>query len=132
MPITGINPPPTQEELADEGSSWKRWLFALWAAVARVVKSNGDVVIGSTPGTKLFASTATNSVMGRAVLVAGAVVVANTSVTANTNILVARQVVGGALGSIGITAVVPGTSFTIGSTAAGETSTVAYLLIEPA
>lgn len=131
MAITGINPPPTQEPLADESSSWKRWFFAIWAAVARVIKANGDVVIGSTPGTKIFASTATNSVMGKVTLVAGFATVTNNSVTANTDIFISRQ---DALGTVGHLTLgrIPGVQFDIASSSPTDTGTIAYLLIEPA
>ena len=72
--------------------------------------------------------------MGIATLVAGVAVVATTRVTANSRIFLTRQTVAGTVGtSVDVTARTAGTSFTI--TAAGsilDTSTVAWLIIEPA
>jgi hypothetical protein len=72
--------------------------------------------------------------MGIATLVAGVKVVATTRVTANSRIFLTRQTVAGTVGtSVDVTARTAGTSFTI--TAAGsilDTSTVAWLIIEPA
>ena len=72
--------------------------------------------------------TGTNSRIQSAVLVAGTVTVANTSVTASTLALIGRSTAGGALGHLSCT-VVPGTSITITSSSATDTSTVIYLLI---
>ena len=72
--------------------------------------------------------TGTNSRIQSAVLVAGTVTVANTSVTAATLALIGRSTAGGALGHLSYT-VVPGTSITITSSSATDTSTVIYLLI---
>jgi hypothetical protein len=60
------------------------------------------------------------------------VVVANTSVTANSRILLTIQTPGGTVGSPYVFARTPGTSFTLRSTAAGDTSTVAWTILEPA
>lgn len=127
-----INPPPLQEALADEQSSWKRWFFQLWAPIAKVLKPNGDLIVGGIPGGRMFAVTTANAPMGRAVLVAGAAVVANTAVTANTNIFVTGQIIGGVRGAVDVTARVPGVSFTLTSTSGADTSTISYLLVEPA
>jgi hypothetical protein len=70
----------------------------------------------------------TNSRVGSAVLVAGTVTVANTSVTAATLAFLSRSVAGGALGHLSYT-VVAGTSITINSSSATDTSTINYLLV---
>lgn len=72
-----------------------------------------------------------NKRMGTAVLVAGSVTVSNTTVTANTRIFTSRQAAGGTLGHLSIGTVVAGTSFVINSSSGTDTSTVAWLLIEP-
>jgi hypothetical protein len=72
----------------------------------------------------------TNARAGTAVLVGGTVTVNNTSVTANTQILLTAQNTGGTAGALRISAKVNGTSFTITSTSATDTSTVLYLLLE--
>lgn len=68
---------------------------------------------------------------GRAVLVGGTVTVNLASVTANTDIFPVCQVPGGAPGFLRISARVVGASFTILSSSATDTSTVAYMVIEP-
>jgi hypothetical protein len=68
---------------------------------------------------------------GRATLVAGAVVVANTTVTATSNIYVTSQVDGGAPGFLRVSTRTAGTSFTITSSSGTDTSTVAWLMIDP-
>jgi hypothetical protein len=73
-----------------------------------------------------------NKKMGVATLVAGAATVANTSVTANSRIFVFSQVDGGTPGWLRVSARVAGTSFTITSSSGTDTSTVAYLILEPA
>jgi hypothetical protein len=74
---------------------------------------------------------AANSQMGLATLVGGSVVVANTSVTANSRIYLSVQTAGGTQGFLRIAARTPGTSFTITSTSGTETSTVAWMIVEP-
>jgi hypothetical protein len=69
---------------------------------------------------------------GRATLVAGTVTVANTSVTAATDIFLTSQVDGGTPGWLRVSARVVGTSFTITSSNVADTSTVAWLMVEPA
>lgn len=70
----------------------------------------------------------TNSGVGIATLVAGTVTVNNSSVTANSRILLTAATPGGTQGFLSY-ALSAGTSFTITSTSATETSTVAYLII---
>lgn len=72
-----------------------------------------------------------NESMGRATLVAGTVTVNNTRVTANSNIMLTTQIQGGTPGDPQISARVASTSFTITSTNAGDTSTVAWVIMEP-
>lgn len=59
------------------------------------------------------------------------VVVANTSVTANTRIYLTANAAGGTPGHFWVSARTAGTSFSVTGTA-GDTSTLAYLLLEPA
>ncbi|MBK3556309.1 right-handed parallel beta-helix repeat-containing protein [Streptomyces sp. MBT56] len=72
-----------------------------------------------------------NARMGVATLAAGTRVVANTSVTANTRVATFRQAAGGTLGHLSTTKVA-GTSFTIDSSSASDTSVVAWVLFEVA
>jgi Pectate lyase superfamily protein len=60
-----------------------------------------------------------------------AVVVSNTSVTANSRIFLTIQLGSGTVGSPYVSARTAGTSFSVKSTAAGDTSTCAYEIIEP-
>lgn len=68
---------------------------------------------------------------GRSVLVAGAVVVANTNVTAVSNIYVTSNIDGGTPGWLRVSARTAGTSFTITSSSGTDTSTVAWLIVDP-
>lgn len=70
--------------------------------------------------------------MGTAVLVAGTVVVPTTAVGANTRVFVSAQTAAGTPGIVAASARTPGVSFTLTSSNAADTSTVAWLLIEPA
>lgn len=74
----------------------------------------------------------TNGRMGTAVLVAGTVTVNNTSITASTRVFLTAQVAGGTPGALRLGTVVAGTSFVITSSSGTDTSTVAWLLVEPA
>jgi hypothetical protein len=60
-----------------------------------------------------------------------AVVVANTAVTANSRIFLTNQTGTGTVGSPYVSGRVAGTSFSIKSTVAGDTSLVAYQIFEP-
>ena len=71
----------------------------------------------------------TNARIGTATLVGGTVTVNNTSVTANTRIILSRETTGGTTGNLSSTRV-NGTSFTINSSNAADTSTIAWLLVE--
>lgn len=73
-----------------------------------------------------------NAKQGVATLVGGTVTVANTSITANSRIFLTSQADGGAPGSLRVSARVVGTSFTITSSSATDTSVVAYEIFEPA
>jgi len=87
-----------------------------------------------TVGQGLSIKEGTNARMGTATLVAGTVTVLNTSVTANTRVIpflitlgtVTRPV------ALGNTARVAATSFTIVSGDVTDTSTIGWILIEPA
>lgn len=74
----------------------------------------------------------TNKRMGVATLVAGTIVVSNTSVTANSRIFLTTQTPGGTAGFLVVSARTAGTSFTILSSNALDTSVVAWEIKEPA
>lgn len=98
-------------------------------AQTNLIASAGNVVI-SAAGKGLTIKEGTGARMGQATLAAGTVTIANASVTANTRIFVSRQTAAGTLGYLS-TSRVAGTSFTIKSSSTTETSTVAWVLVEP-
>ena len=71
-----------------------------------------------------------NAKQGVATLVAGTVTVANTSITATSRIFLTTQTPGGTPGWLQVSARVVGTSFTILSSNALDTSVVAYEIFE--
>lgn len=72
-----------------------------------------------------------NAKQGVATLVAGAVTVSNTSVTANSRIFLTSQEDGGTPGFLRVSGRTAGTSFTITSGSATDSSVVAYEIFEP-
>lgn len=72
-----------------------------------------------------------NKRMGASVLVAGTVTVSNTTVTASTRIFLSTSTAGGTVGHPYVSARTAGTSFVITSTNGADTSTIAWLLMEP-
>jgi hypothetical protein len=85
----------------------------------------------STVGAGLQIAEGANAKQGTAVLVAGTVTVANTSVTASSRILLTSNLDGGTPGFVRVSSRVAGTSFTITSSNAADTSTIAYEIFEP-
>jgi hypothetical protein len=85
----------------------------------------------TTAGNGLRVKEGSNAKQGTSVLVAGTVVVANTSVTANSRIFLTNNTVGGTAGFLVVSARTPGTSFTILSSNAADTSTIAWEIFEP-
>jgi hypothetical protein len=65
---------------------------------------------------------------GTATLVAGSKIVLDSAVTADSNILLTLKTVNAGLGPVSVTAVVPGTSFTITSTSATNTCAYNYVI----
>jgi hypothetical protein len=89
------------------------------------------VVDVQTAGQGLRVAEGANAKQGTVVLVAGTVTVANTAVTANSRIFLTSNADGGAPGFLRVSARIAGTSFTITSSSATDTSTVAYEIFEP-
>lgn len=85
----------------------------------------------ATAGRGIQIAEGSNARMGTATLVAGTVTVANTSVTANSRIFLTSQVDGGTPGFLRVSARTAGVNFTITSGSGTDTSTVAYLIVEP-
>jgi hypothetical protein len=92
----------------------------------------GCIVLGSGAN-----ATANNQLViagqmtGTVVLAAGTLVVPALNVTASTRIFLTSQVGGGTPGFLRVSTRTAGTSFTILSSSVTDTSTVAYLMIEP-
>lgn len=101
------------------------------AAMGAVVEGQLSYIIGS--GLQRYDGAAWRPIIrsGTAVLVAGAVTVAETATTADSQILLTSQVDGGTPGWLRVSARTPATGFTITSSDAADTSTVAWLLVEP-
>ncbi len=85
-----------------------------------------------TAGKGFFCAEGSNAKMGTATLVGGTVTVSTTAVTATSRIFLTIQTNGGTVGTPYISARVAATSFTITSTSGTDTSTLAWILIEPA
>lgn len=105
-------------------------------------QSNGSFTVFGGQATALACGTAggglaikegANARSGVATLAAGTVTVANTSVTANTRIQLTVQSLGTVTApkAVAVTGRTAGTSFTITSADATDTSVVAWLLVEP-
>lgn len=85
----------------------------------------------ATAGRGLRVAEGANAKQGTAVLAAGTAVVATTAVTANSRIFLTAQTTGAGPGALRVSARTAGTSFTITSTNAADTSTVAWEIFEP-
>jgi len=85
----------------------------------------------ATAGRGLRVKEGSNAKMGTSALTAGAATVSNTSVTANSRILLTSNADGGTPGWLRVSARSAGTSFTITSSSGTDTSTVAWLILEP-
>jgi hypothetical protein len=91
---------------------------------------DGDLVI-SKRGKGIKISEGSNCPTGTGTLVAGVLLVANTLVTANSRIFLQSKVLGTVTSpkTLGVTARVAGTSFTVTSADATDTSTFDYMII---
>lgn len=98
-----------------------------------VTVNTGPFSVG-TAGKGLQVKEGSNAKQGTVTLVAGAAVVANTSVTASSRIFLTAQSLGTVTApkALAVTARTAGTSFTITSADATDTSVVAYEIFEPA
>ncbi len=93
----------------------------------------GNMKLG-TAGNGLYIKEGSNATMGLAVLSGGTVTVNTTKVTANSRIYLEVQVLGtvSVPTMIGVTSRSAGTSFTITSANVVDTSSIAWLIMEPA
>ena len=94
------------------------------------VDSAGNIVT-NVAGVGFKCKEGTNACMGVATLVAGVVTVNTTKVTASSRILLTSQSDGGTVGFLRITARTAGTSFTVTSSSVLDTSTFAWIIVEP-
>ena len=92
---------------------------------------DGSVTL-PTAGNGILIKEGTNATMGLSTLVGGTVTVSTTKVTASSRIHLTSQADGGTPGFVRITARTGGTSFTITSSNASDTSSIAWIIIEPA
>ncbi|MFE5258228.1 right-handed parallel beta-helix repeat-containing protein [Streptomyces coelicoflavus] len=99
-------------------------VWTLWDVTAKAL------TLGSAGG-GIAIKEGANARMGVATLVGGTVTVANTSVTATTRVAAFRQAPGGALGHLSAVADA-GAGFTVDSSSATDTSTILWVLFEPA
>ena len=99
------------------------------ATLGDITATNGNVVLG-TAGNKLVIATGSNASVGTSSAMAGtpgAVVVATTACSASAKVFYSRNVTGGTMGNVSITAQ-DGTGFTLTSDA-NETSTFNWWII---
>lgn len=96
-----------------------------------VLGTDGDWAV-ATVGKGLRVKEGPNAKMGNSKLAAGTAVVSTTAVTANSRIFLSNTSPGGAPGWMQVSARVAGTSFTILSSNAGDTSNIDWLILEPA
>lgn len=102
----------------------------LYRVAADTLASDDDMAL-QTAGKGYRVKEGANAKMGLSTLVAGTLVVANTSITATSRIFLTAQTTGGTPGFLRVSARVVGTSFTILSSNAADTSDVAWLIMEP-
>lgn len=82
-------------------------------------------------GSGLKIKEGTNAVMGLATLSSGAATVSTTKVTANSRIFITHQADGSNVSWVRVSSRTPGTSFVISSADGADTSTVAWVIVEP-
>jgi len=106
--------------------------FELGAVATDLTAITTDVKL-TTIGNGLYITEGANATMGVATLVAGSKVVNTTKVTANSRIFTSIQSLGTVTvpKAIGVTARTAGTSFTLTSADATDTSVIAWHIVEP-
>lgn len=103
------------------------------ASTKVTISKVGDLVV-TTAGQGLQIKEGSNAKMGvSGAMTAGSIVISTTAVTANSRIFLTPQTLGTVArpAALGVTARTAGTSFTITSSDATDTSTVAWLIVEP-
>jgi hypothetical protein len=105
---------------------------ALYRASAGVLATDTSFSLATAGGGLLVKTGANNSTAGTVTLVAGTATVTNTKVTASSMIFLTAQTTGAGPGALRISARTAATSFVITSSSGTDTSSVAWLLVEPA
>lgn len=103
----------------------------LYRSAANILATDDSFALNAA-GAGLKVKEGANATSGIATLVAGTVVVNTTKVTANSRIHLTSQADGGTPGFQRVTARTAATSFTITSSNAADTSTIAWFIVEPA
>lgn len=132
-------PSPVEGQYSDIGDGLERWDGSSWEPATEVIPTNRLIPSGGTTGQVLAKDTGTNYdvewitpyLTGTATLVGGTVTVNNAAVAANSRIMLTSQVDGGTVGFLRVSGRSNGVSFTISSSSALDTSTVAWLIINP-
>jgi len=89
---------------------------------------SGSFALNKSGGYLAVKGGAATDIIGSATLVGGTITVNNTNILANDNVFVTRSAVGGTPGFLSVS-IAAGTSFTITSTNALDTSTVNYFIV---
>jgi len=104
----------------------------LYRSAANTLATDDDLAINAA-GKGLKVKEGSNAKMGvTSAMTAGSITVSTTAVTASSRIFLTAQTTGGTPGALRVSARTAGTSFTITSTSGTDTSTVAWMIVEPA
>jgi hypothetical protein len=106
-------------------------VLAITQGATPVITTPATLVL-SAAGAGLQVKEGSNATLGTVTLVAGTATVSTTKVTANSRVFLTAQTSGASPGALRISARVAGTSFTVTSSSAGDTSAVAWMIVEPA
>ena len=96
------------------------------------ISAAGSGLVVSTAGGKLFVKEGAGASMGTVNLSGGAATVTTSAVTASSRIFLTSQNTGASPEAVHVVSRIPGTSFVINSVSATDSSTVAWLIVEPA
>lgn len=102
----------------------------LYRAAANVLATDDDLSL-KTAGKGLSIKEGSNAKMGTATLVGGAATVATTAVGATSRVFLTSQVDGGTPGWLRVSTRTAATSFVITSSSGTDTSTVAWVILDP-
>ena len=129
----GTTTPSTTHKLAVNGGVLSSFVTAASSTFQATSTVFHNLAFASASSTISLSYGGGNATFGTTTLVAGTATVNTTRVTANSVIMLTGQTAAGvAVGSYGVTARTPGTSFTITSTAGAlDTSVVGWWILEP-